>query len=91
MGSLVTWTHWDSSNEIPEYKFYDKTKKCSPEDFADPMLLHITFTTLWASLADNNLMVFFLIFLEKSVWYFMRIVYLGDNLHDISNPIFSVK
>ena len=29
----------------------------------------------------------FLFFLENRIWYFMQIVFLGDNLHEVSNPI----
>ena len=34
---------------------------------------------------------FFLFFLENKIWHFMQIVSLGDNLHEVSDPIFFRK
>ena len=33
----------------------------------------------------------FLIILENRIWHFMQIVLGGDNLHEMSDPIFEVK
>ena len=44
-----------------------------------------TFTTLWAKSADNKLMMFFP---ENSIWHFMQIFSSGDNLYDMSKPVF---
>ena len=41
--------------------------------------------------ADDKLVTFFLFFLENRIWHFMKIVSLGDNLHEVSNPIFLEK
>ena len=30
----------------------------------------------------------FLFFLENRIWHFMQIVSFGDNLHEVSDPIF---
>ena len=35
--------------------------------------------------------IFLLFFLENRIWHFMQIVSLGDNLHDVSNPVFLEK
>ena len=51
----------------------------------------LTFTTLWAFSADDKMMLFFLLFPENRVWHFMQIVSLGDNLHEMSNPVFWEK
>ena len=51
-------------------------------------LVSLTFTTLWAFSADDKLMIFFLFFPENRIWHFMQIVSLGDNLHEMSNPVF---
>ena len=51
----------------------------------------LTFTTLWAFSADDRLMIFFLFFPENRIWHFMQIVSLGDNLHEMSNPVFWEK
>ena len=40
-----------------------------------------------ANSADDKLMAFFLFFLESRIWHFMQIVSLGDNLHEVSNPV----
>ena len=42
---------------------------------------------LWANSADDKLMTFFLFFQENKIWHFMQIVSLGENLHEVSNPI----
>ena len=52
---------------------------------------HLTFTTLWAFSADDRLMIFFLFFPENRIWHFMQIVSLGDNLHEMSYPVFWEK
>ena len=51
----------------------------------------LTFTTLWAFSADDKLMIFFLFFPENWIWHFMQIVSFGDNLHEMSNPVFWEK
>ena len=51
----------------------------------------LTFTTLWAFSADDKMMLFFLFFPENRIWHFMQIVSLGDNLHEMSNPVFWEK
>ena len=51
----------------------------------------LTFTTLWAFSADDRLMIFFLFFPENRIWHFMQIVSLGDNLHEMSYPVFWEK
>ena len=33
-------------------------------------------------------MMFFLFFPENRIWYFMQIVSNGDNLHEMSKPVF---
>ena len=42
-------------------------------------------TMLWADSADDKLAIFFLFFQENRIWHFMRIVSLGDNLHEVSD------
>ena len=59
----------------------------------------LTITTLWANLADDKLMIFFLFFffLKKKkknnnrVWHFIKNVSIGDNLYEMSKPIFWEK
>ena len=46
---------------------------------------------LGANLADDKLMIFFLLFQKYGIWHFMQIVSLGDNLHEVSDPIFWEK
>ena len=46
------------------------------------------FTTLWANSADDKLMIFFLFFSENRIWHFTQIVSSGDNLHEMSKPVF---
>ena len=54
------------------------------------LLQALTFTTLWAFSADDRL-IFFLFFPENRIWHFMQIVSLGDNLHEMSYPVFWEK
>ena len=55
-------------------------------EFQEHMLL--TFTTLWAFSTDGN----FSYFSQKTgIWHFMQIVSSGDNLHEMSNPVFLEK
>ena len=56
-----------------------------------PIKPDLTFTTLWAFSADDKMMLFFLFFPENRIWHFMQIVSLGDNLHEMSNPVFWEK
>ena len=49
---------------------------------------NLTFTTLWANSADDELIIFLFFLPENWLWYFMQI---GDNLHVISRPIFCEK
>ena len=45
-----------------------------------------------ANSADSTSMIFFLlVFLENRIWYFMQIVFIGDNLHEMSKPVFWEK
>ena len=41
--------------------------------------------------ADKKFMIFFWFFPENRIWYFMQIVSIGDNLHDMSKPVFGKK
>ena len=52
---------------------------------------HLTFTTLWAFSADDRLMIFFLFFPENRIWHFKQIDSLGDNLLEMSYPVFWEK
>ena len=40
---------------------------------------------------SDKLMIFSLFFLENKIWHFMQIVSFGNNLHEVSNPIFFKK
>ena len=48
-------------------------------------LLIINFSMLRENSTEDNLIIFFLLFLENRIWHFMQI---GSNLHEVSNPIF---
>ena len=47
----------------------------------------LTFTTFWANSADDKL-VLFIFYKENRILHFMQIVFFGDNLHEMSNPVF---
>ena len=42
---------------------------------------------LWANLADDKLMLFFLFFPENKSWHLMQIVPYIDTLHEMTNLI----
>ena len=53
---------------------------------------------LWANTVDNKLMIVFVFFPENRIYHIMQIVSLGDNLlslgdnlHELLNPIFWKK
>ena len=48
----------------------------------------LTFTTFLAISADDKLRIFFLFLPENRIWHFMQIVSIGDNLHEMSKPVF---
>ena len=48
-------------------------------------------TTLWANSADNKLMIFFFLFPERRIWFFMQTVSNGDNLHEMSDHVSGVE
>ena len=51
-----------------------------------PLYLDIlTLTALFVNSADNKLMIFFLFFPENRIWHLKSN---GDNLHEMSNPVF---
>ena len=59
--------------------------------FTEALERILTFTMLWASTADDKLMKFFLFFLENKIRHFKQIGYLGDNVYEMSDPIFYGK
>ena len=48
----------------------------------------ITLCMLWANLADDKLMLYIEFIIKIRTWHFMQIVFLGDNLHEVSNSFF---
>ena len=48
----------------------------------------LTLRMLGKVFSRQHIEIFFLFFLENKIWHFMQIVSNGDNLHEISNPIF---
>ena len=91
--------------DVSKFKLPDEAKQCKPWSDAtfcgiwsgSTLFAHLrptdylTFTTLWAFSADDRLMIFFLFFPENRIWHFMQIVSLGDNLHEMSYPVFWEK
>ena len=83
---------WGNYNEHTQHYISIEREKDIPKLF--PFAYQygiITFTTLLAFSADDKMMLFFLFFPENRIWHFMQIVSLGDNLHEMSNPVFWEK
>ena len=55
------------------------------------MHLHLRIIMLGKNSTDNILKYFILFFPESKIWCFMQSVFLGNNLHEMSNPIFWKK
>ena len=53
--------------------------------------LPLTLSTLGKIFSRRHFEIFFLFFTENRIWHFMQIVSLGDNLHEMSNPVFWEK
>ena len=48
---------------------------------------NLIFPTLLANSADYKLVIFFLFSSENGIGHFMQIVFIGDNLHEMSNLV----
>ena len=57
---------------------------------ADDVIATLTITTLWANSADDKLVIFSLLIPESRIWNFMQSS-IGDNLHEVSDPVFREK
>ena len=57
--------------------------------FISKTTTYLMLTMLQADSAGNKLI--FLNFFRNGIWHFMQIVSLGDNLHEVSNPILKEK
>ena len=42
----------------------------------------------WANSAEDTLVICFLFFTENMIRHFMQTVFFGDNLHEMSKPVF---
>ena len=50
----------------------------------------LTFITFWANSACDKVVVV-LVYPENRIWHFMQIVFIGDNIHEMSNPVLKIK
>ena len=67
----------------------NQTPSLTPSESAPGIPL--TFTTFLANSADDKLIFFFLFFPENRIWHFVQIVSTGNNLHEMSKPVFWEK
>ena len=72
-----------------EPSYMDKTKKTTWNQYSESN--RTTFSTLWANSENHKLMIFSYFFPENWFWHFMQIVSNGDNLHEMSYPVFWEK
>ena len=54
-------------------------------------IFFLTFTALWANSAEDELMILFLFFPVNRIRHFMQIVSNGENVHEMSNPVYKEK
>ena len=54
-------------------------------------ILKLTLSTLGNIFGRLYFQMFFLFFPDNRIWYFMQIVSIGDNFHEMSNPVFWEK
>ena len=52
------------------------------------MNISLSIITLGKIFSRQHTEIFFLFFPENSIWHFMQIVSNGDNLHEMSIPVF---
>ena len=52
---------------------------------------YLTHSTLGKFFSKPNFEIFFLFFQGNRILQFMQIVFTGDNLHEMSNPVFWKK
>ena len=50
----------------------------------------LTFITFWANSACDKVVVV-LVYPENRIWHFMQTVFIGDNIHEMSNPVLKIK
>ena len=60
-------------------------------DSSSHAAVYITLNCLWADSADDKYWWYFSYFSQKTGFNVMQIVSLGDNLHDMLNPVFYRK
>ena len=51
----------------------------------------LTLSTLDKIFSRRHIEIIFLFFPENQIWQFMQVVSIGDNLHEMSNPVFWEK
>ena len=68
---FITKQYYQANNITASYYNY-----CKPTSLS----------IIWADSADDKF-IFLLFFSENRIWHFIQIVTLGDNLHNMSNPI----
>ena len=67
---------------MPSLIFSENKKKKIKKSSAAVVISVLTFTTLWATSADDKSIVL-LFSPEKRIWHFMQIVSTGANLHEV--------
>ena len=55
------------------------------------VLFFVSSLPLWATSADDTLMILFLFFSEIGIWHFKQYVSIGNNVREISKPGFCAK
>ena len=77
-------------NILCTYWFYE----CSVVDKKKCPLYFLTdhnffiFFTLLVNLAGDKLIIVFLFFQDYRIWHFVQIVSIGENMHEMSKPVF---
>ena len=84
-------SHCDTSNEYIRIVFLWRNKKTVPLELCLGLKLYLTLSTLGNIFSRQHTEFFFLFLLEKKFLCFMQIFSIGDNLHEMSNPVFWEK
>ena len=73
--------------ELKKTTLYLELWQISSDIINKSKVTSLTISTLLINSANGKLIVF-LFFLDNRIWDFMQIVSIGDNLHEMSNPVF---
>ena len=83
-GYSLEVSHLGTFNEYPQHMLSCRNKKKYLSGYSS----YLPLSMLGKYFSRRHFEIFFLSFPENKIWHFMQTVSNGDNLHEISNPVF---